>query len=667
MERGKFSQITGSSLAPVTSHAPGKHRQEARGVGRASNDGGQPAKSYYELYPERKRTGPYVPKSTLVAPERLSSDQKRTSVLRDGTIRRSRSGSQLDSRREKTAGLTSRKQTAESLRPLHSLQDSTNGLGSIQRSASSTSAASSIALGRARPRTIVPEPVKSIEEIVRAHSSNLLVVPPSQRGPQRSASWTAFECSASGGQRLALKESTRQEPQSDAESDYSEGSVEQEARTILTSAPVDKLGQSMSQLSVGSIDPGTGSVRHDARRGPLDRAPSPSRLPPQLPPLPDSNSSSSVSVKRRGLTRCVQISVPGAPHLQVSFADVGLERGHPVMIFLGLGASRHLIGLYDDLATSLGLRLVCIDRWGIGRTDSITSDGRNILGWSFVVEQIADLLAIDRFSVLAHSAGAPFAAAVALLFPHRIQGPLHLLAPWTGMQQDSGYRWLRYIPDGVIKTAQAAEWRIQNWTLSKEGPRATNRTTPYLADDDRSSSRRSELEDMQRGPTPPPKQRTHRPVGPAAEQGPPTISGATGNSSGDIREDAETATRDAVDGIRPVLASEDEEWMMAEAARSSALDLLKASHAESARGLVDDLNLVLGKRPWGFGYADVRVACEVWHGSKDERIPLSSSISLTKEMRDCMLHVVEGANHSLMTNSEVVIEVFESICKHGGA
>ncbi len=118
------------------------------------------------------------------------------------------------------------------------------------------------------------------------------------------------------------------------------------------------------------------------------------------------------------------------------------------MVFLGLGASRHLVGLYDDLATSLGLRLICIDRWGIGRTDSLASESRTILGWSLIVEQVAELLAIDRFSVLAHSAGAPFAAAVALLFPDRIQGPVRLLAPWAGMQQDSGYRWLRYVPEG---------------------------------------------------------------------------------------------------------------------------------------------------------------------------------------------------------------------------
>jgi pimeloyl-ACP methyl ester carboxylesterase len=94
------------------------------------------------------------------------------------------------------------------------------------------------------------------------------------------------------------------------------------------------------------------------------------------------------------------------------------------------------------------------------------------------------------------------------------------------------------------------------------------------------------------------------------------------------------------------------------------VELLRASHAESSRGLVDDLNLVLGKRPWGFDYTDLGVACEVWHGSKDEKIALSSSVSLAREMRDCQLHVVEGASHSLMTNSSVVMQVFESIVKH---
>lgn len=31
----------------------------------------------------------------------------------------------------------------------------------------------------------------------------------------------------------------------------------------------------------------------------------------------------------------------------------------------------------------------------------------------------------------------------------------------------AGYKWLRYVPNGIIKTAQAAEWKIQAWMIGK--------------------------------------------------------------------------------------------------------------------------------------------------------------------------------------------------------
>lgn len=149
----------------------------------------------------------------------------------------------------------------------------------------------------------------------------------------------------------------------------------------------------------------------------------------------------------------------------VSFADVGNANGHVVIIFMGLGAVRYLIGLYDEMASALGLRLICIDRWGMGKTDDLPSDKRGVLEWSNVVAEVTDRLAIRKFSLLAHSAGAPYAMATTLMHSERLVGPVHLLAPWVSPQIESGYKWLRYVPDGVIKTAQAAEWRMQGWKL----------------------------------------------------------------------------------------------------------------------------------------------------------------------------------------------------------
>lgn len=43
-----------------------------------------------------------------------------------------------------------------------------------------------------------------------------------------------------------------------------------------------------------------------------------------------------------------------------------------------------------------------------------------------------DRLGIDKCSVMAHSAGAPYALAFANQYPQRIRGDICLLAPWIG-------------------------------------------------------------------------------------------------------------------------------------------------------------------------------------------------------------------------------------------
>ena len=59
---------------------------------------------------------------------------------------------------------------------------------------------------------------------------------------------------------------------------------------------------------------------------------------------------------------------PHASHdnpLTVSLSDLGCPTGHPVVVFLGLGCVRHIMGLYDEMAECLNLRLITIDRYDI--------------------------------------------------------------------------------------------------------------------------------------------------------------------------------------------------------------------------------------------------------------------------------------------------------------
>ncbi|KAF8711766.1 Hydrolase, partial [Rhizoctonia solani] len=167
------------------------------------------------------------------------------------------------------------------------------------------------------------------------------------------------------------------------------------------------------------------------------------------------------------LTRLLTLRRPAHAGLTVSLADVGSLTGRPVIVYLGLGCVRYLVALYDEMAEALNLRLICIDRWGLGRTSDVPTDKRGLLEWAGVVEEVADTLGLGRYSVLAHSAGAPYALAGSLKAGERVMGSVHLLAPWVSMAVDGGYKWLKYVPNGLIKTAQAAEWRLQGWMIGK--------------------------------------------------------------------------------------------------------------------------------------------------------------------------------------------------------
>lgn len=203
---------------------------------------------------------------------------------------------------------------------------------------------------------------------------------------------------------------------------------------------------------------------------------------------PDSFVAKLVNSKR--LTRLLALKRPEHIGQTVSLADVGSSNGYPVLVFLGLGCVRYLAGLFDELAAASGIRLICIDRWGLGKTTSLPESRRSLAEWASVVEEVIDSLSIGRFGILAHSAGAPYALTVANRLRTRVQGRVNLLAPWisidveAGMcehfdesvfcltQVTTGYRWLKYVPTPLIRTVQATEWKLQEWVLGRPPPRA---------------------------------------------------------------------------------------------------------------------------------------------------------------------------------------------------
>jgi pimeloyl-ACP methyl ester carboxylesterase len=76
------------------------------------------------------------------------------------------------------------------------------------------------------------------------------------------------------------------------------------------------------------------------------------------------------------------------------------------------------VKLFAAAAAEQGVRLIGLDRPGIGRSDPMP--GYHLLDWSADVLEVADQLGIERFAVEGLSAGGPYALACAYAIPQRL-------------------------------------------------------------------------------------------------------------------------------------------------------------------------------------------------------------------------------------------------------
>jgi len=366
------------------------------------------------------------------------------------------------------------------------------------------------------------------------------------------------------------------------------------------------------------------------------------------------------------LTRLVTLTRAPYKLHTVSLSDVGAPDGHPVVVFLGLGGVRYLTALYDGLAQSLGLRLICIDRFGLGKSDDVPEDKRGFLAWAGVVEEVADRLNLHRFSVLAHSAGSPYAMATSLLLGERVLGSVNLLAPWVGLEVDggtsrlarwpprratltlsphpAGYKWLRYVPAGVIKTAQAAEWRMQGWMLGSKPASPSPTTTSKAGLPPAKPSSRGSISHGSPSSSSSPistvsSQETEGVPEEALaymgldDRSSPTLLDARGaetteyplpgGRTGSPAQDASSSSSSCgkAPGPPPSTAA-------ASGRAEFGTALLRACHAENRGGTADLLAVMRKSSEWGFSYTDVALPVRVWYGDRDEKINEKSQSSL---------------------------------------
>ena len=103
---------------------------------------------------------------------------------------------------------------------------------------------------------------------------------------------------------------------------------------------------------------------------------------------------------------------------KLGYLDVGAAGGPAVFHFHGHGSSRLEALMLEAAAHELGLRVIALDRPGIGRSDP--KQGDRLLDWPADVAEAADQFGIERFAVQGMSAGGPYALACAHKYPGRI-------------------------------------------------------------------------------------------------------------------------------------------------------------------------------------------------------------------------------------------------------
>ncbi len=103
---------------------------------------------------------------------------------------------------------------------------------------------------------------------------------------------------------------------------------------------------------------------------------------------------------------------------RVGLTDHGDPDGRPAFFMHGVPGSRAGNEFVDEPARERGVRVLCVERPGVGLSDP--EPEHSIAGWADDVAALADVLGIGTFAVVGHSAGCPYALACAARLPDRV-------------------------------------------------------------------------------------------------------------------------------------------------------------------------------------------------------------------------------------------------------
>ncbi|KAJ5939445.1 hypothetical protein N7466_002579 [Penicillium verhagenii] len=344
----------------------------------------------------------------------------------------------------------------------------------------------------------------------------------------------------------------------------------------------------------------------------------------------------------------------------IAFSEVGDPKGHVVLCCLGMGLTRYLPAFYDELARTLNLRLVTLDRPGVGESGPHQLDEpSNPLSWPDDVAIVCNFLRVTKFSILAHSAGAIYALATALRIPQHIRGRIHLLAPWIppsqlstlGSQKEPAptnavpysQRILRALPTSLLKVANTKFMSATSASVTTSLPKSPKRAKRKAAKEAPIADTASLAQDIAEAQS--------------QKENSAQLSGVKPSNV----SHASYRKSDATLGSRAKSPEEERErqqdydtrlthkiWELATANANPAVDLL----------------ICLERRQTiGFRYVDITRSVVIHHGSKDTRVPVENVNWLGKTMRRCEVRILEGEGHGLMASAGVMGSVLTEIAK----
>jgi pimeloyl-ACP methyl ester carboxylesterase len=171
---------------------------------------------------------------------------------------------------------------------------------------------------------------------------------------------------------------------------------------------------------------------------------------------------------------------------RIGYAEFGDPGGVLVFYFHGTPGARIEAGLIDDEAAAAGVRLVALERPGIGLSDY--QSGRRILNWPSDVVHVAEALGYGdtSFGVLGLSGGAPYALACVKCIPERlthvavVSGHTPMGAGAPRGSEDNLIEWVRKRP----RLATLA-FRIAGNQLRKRPDRVIDKVAVHWAESDR--------------------------------------------------------------------------------------------------------------------------------------------------------------------------------------